>query len=78
MWSMVTITKSKLKPVTVGLLAFQDYYYQNYGPLFAGYILASIPLVILFIFTMKYYIRGLLAGGVYGKDNAHLRVCDVR
>lgn len=65
-WPLVTITREELKPVTIGLMSFQavDPYAQNYGPLFAGYLLACIPLIILFMFTMKYYIRGLLAGAI--------------
>ncbi|MGQ9632529.1 MAG: carbohydrate ABC transporter permease [bacterium] len=63
-WPLVTITKAELRPVTTGILAFQGAYYQNYGPLFAGYILASLPLIILFLFTMRYYIRGLLSGAI--------------
>lgn len=63
-WPLVTITKPELRPVTVGIMAFNSAYYQNYGPLFAGYILASVPLIILFIFTMRFYIQGLLSGAI--------------
>lgn len=63
-WPLVTLTDMKLWSVTVGLMNFQGVYHSNYGPLFAGYVLASIPLIVLFVFTMKFYIRGLLSGAI--------------
>jgi ABC-type glycerol-3-phosphate transport system permease component len=66
-WPLVSITEEQIKPVSIGLVTLQTAmgsHYPNYGPLFAGYVLSSLPLVILFLFTMKYYIRGLLAGAV--------------
>lgn len=36
----------------------------DYGPLMAGYVLSSLPLAIIFLFTMKYYIAGLTAGAL--------------
>jgi len=65
-WPLVTITEEELKPVSIGLMGFQamDSYSQNYGPLFAGYILGSLPLIIFFMFTMRYYVRGLLTGAI--------------
>ena len=32
----------------------------------AAYLLASLPLIILFLFTMKLFIRGLGSGAVKG------------
>lgn len=38
----------------------------NYGPIFAVSVLAVLPLVILFVFTQKYMIKGLVLGSVKG------------
>ncbi|TVY03025.1 carbohydrate ABC transporter permease [Cohnella terricola] len=38
----------------------------NYGPVFAVSVLAVLPLVILFVFTQKYMIKGLVLGSVKG------------
>jgi ABC-type glycerol-3-phosphate transport system permease component len=32
----------------------------------AGYAIASIPLVLLFIFTMRWFVKGLAAGAIKG------------
>jgi ABC-type glycerol-3-phosphate transport system permease component len=46
----------------VVLLALRGDYQTDYGPLFAGYTLASLPLILFFIFMIRRFIRGL--GGV--------------
>ena len=53
-------------PVMVRLLYLAGEYITHYGPLMAGYTLASLPVVILFIFSMKLFVRGLTEGGVKG------------
>lgn len=53
-------------PVMVELLRMAGEYFKVWGPLMAGYALASIPVIILFLFTMKFFIRGLTEGAVKG------------
>nr|WP_221269810.1 carbohydrate ABC transporter permease [Deinococcus budaensis] len=38
----------------------------NYGALMASYVLAAVPLVLLFAFLMRSYIQGVTSGGVKG------------
>jgi ABC-type glycerol-3-phosphate transport system permease component len=56
---------SKL-PVMVQLLRMSGEYIKLWGPLMAGYAMASIPIIILFIFTMKLFTKGLTEGAVKG------------
>jgi len=35
-----------------------------YGPLFAAYVLAAVPIFLLFLFASKYYIAGLVSSGL--------------
>ena len=53
-------------PVMVALLRMSGEYIKLWGPLMAGYALASIPVVILFIATMRLFTRGLTEGAVKG------------
>ena len=53
---------SKL-PITVQLLRMSGEYFKLWGPLMAGYALASIPVILLFIFAMRFFIRGVAEGG---------------
>jgi ABC-type glycerol-3-phosphate transport system permease component len=52
--------------VPVGLMRLEGEYVKEWGQLMAGYTLSSVPLVILFLFTMRLFIRGLAAGAVKG------------
>lgn len=53
-------------PVMVQLLRMAGEYIKFWGPLMAGYALAAIPIIILFIFSMKLFVRGLTEGAVKG------------
>jgi ABC-type glycerol-3-phosphate transport system permease component len=53
-------------PVMVQLLRMAGEYIKFWGPLMAGYTIASIPIIILFIFSMKLFIRGLTEGAIKG------------
>lgn len=64
-WPLLTITDNALRTVSVGLLFFQGQSGTAYGPLFAGYLVASIPLLVLFVVFSKYFLAGI-QGGVAG------------
>lgn len=61
-WPLLTITKDSLRPIAVGLQFFQGQSGTEYGPLFAGYLLGSLPLVVLFVFFSKYFLAGVQGG----------------
>jgi len=42
------------------------YFQSSWGPLVAGYALASLPIIVLFVFSMKLFVRGLTEGAVKG------------
>lgn len=66
-WPLLTISSPKLQVVTVGLTQFTtEFGTVNWGPRMASYAVASLPLVILFTFGMRYYVRGLTSGAVKG------------
>ena len=53
-------------PVMVQLIRMSGEYIKLWGPLMAGYALASIPIIILFVFSMKLFVKGLTEGAVKG------------
>ncbi|MGC8890905.1 MAG: carbohydrate ABC transporter permease, partial [bacterium] len=65
-WPLVTIPDGRLWTITVGIVSFSSQYggLEMWGPMFAGYVIASIPLIILFFFTMRYFIAGLTSGAL--------------
>ncbi len=64
LWPLVTISSEESYPLVLGLYRFQSQYYTVWGPLMAGYVIGTIPLVILFAFTSRLFVQGLAAGGI--------------
>jgi len=66
LWPMISVSSPARWTISVGLLNFKGQYSTQmfYGPLFAGYVLASLPLIILFIFCMNYFIEGMTSGAI--------------
>lgn len=63
LWPFVTNTDSSYHVVASGLFVMgQSEVAQNLSAMFAGYILSSIPLMILFIYGTKPFMRGVTAG----------------
>jgi ABC-type glycerol-3-phosphate transport system permease component len=61
-WPMITFLDPDKLPIAVGMLAFQGRYQTEYGPLFAGYVVGSLPLVVLFVISIRKFIEGLQSG----------------
>ena len=64
-WPLLTISDNSLRTVSVGLQFFQSQSGTQFGPLFAGYLIASLPLLLLFTFFSKYFLAGV-QGGIPG------------
>lgn len=63
---MLLIRDEELLTIPVGLFRLDGEYVKQYGPIMAGYVIASVPLLILFLFSMKLFVRGLSAGAIKG------------
>ncbi|MDO5435856.1 MAG: carbohydrate ABC transporter permease [Clostridia bacterium] len=64
--STVLISTPDLRPVTVGITQFSSFNMIEWQYLFSASLLATIPVVILFICIEKHLVSGLTAGGVKG------------
>lgn len=70
-WNDYLVSNSLLNSVRqptlmVAIYSFFGQYVSEYGYAFAGIIMASLPIIIMFIFLQKYFIKGLVAGAVKG------------
>jgi multiple sugar transport system permease protein len=64
-WPLLTINSSSMQVVSVGLTEFTSQFgITDWGPRMAAYTVATIPLLILFMFGMRYYIQGITSGAV--------------
>jgi len=59
----IILTETK-KPLTVGIFSFFGRYDIEWGYVFATSLIATIPVVALFLIIEKYLVSGLTAGGV--------------
>lgn len=64
--STVLISTPLKKPITVGITQFSSFNMIEWQYLFASALLATIPVVILFMFIEKHLVAGLTSGGVKG------------
>lgn len=64
LWPFLVVRDENLQTLVVGLVGFQTRFYTNWGPLMAGYVIASLPLVVLFFLAMRSFIAGLTQGGL--------------
>ena len=66
MLPLVIMRDDELLTIPVGLMRLEGEYVKQWGEMMAGYTIASIPLVILFLFTMRFFVKGLAAGAIKG------------
>ena len=66
MWPLV-VTSSELKKVLpLGLMSFQGQYSTQTNLLMAGSLIALIPIIVIFLFNQRYFIKGIQLGAVKG------------
>ena len=63
---LILIRDQELLTVPVGLMRLDGEYVKEYGQMMAGYAISSIPLIVLFLFTMRMFVKGLTAGAIKG------------
>jgi raffinose/stachyose/melibiose transport system permease protein len=63
---LATFTNGKFDPLVRRLYAFASLRFNRWDLLFAGTVLCSIPILILFLFLQRVFIRGLLVGSIKG------------
>lgn len=63
---MILVDDPNLKSLSNALLSFRGQYSSQYTLLFAGVVLASIPLVVVFLLLQKKFTAGMMAGSIKG------------
>lgn len=65
LWPRLVLQDESLHTISIGLVPFTENFYDtigSFGVPFAGYIIVSLPLIIVFLFTSKQFIKGLTSG----------------
>lgn len=66
LFSLVFLDTDSLKTIPTGLLAFKGAVSTNWGVMMAGLTISALPIILLFLFTQKYFIKGITDGGIKG------------
>ncbi|HIJ64921.1 MAG TPA: carbohydrate ABC transporter permease [Candidatus Hydrogenedentes bacterium] len=66
-WPLVIVGSDEaLYTVTIAMTAFQNEYNIEFGRLMAGFAIGSLPLVILILSMLRYFIQGITSGALKG------------
>ncbi|MSU72674.1 MAG: carbohydrate ABC transporter permease [Opitutus sp.] len=63
---LIVLRDKELFTVGVGLIYLDGEYVKQWGQIMAAFFLAAIPLIIIFLFCMRLFIRGLSQGAIKG------------
>jgi ABC-type glycerol-3-phosphate transport system permease component len=66
LWPLIVTKDDRLRTVTIGLKFLANSQLNNFNVIFAGTVLAALPLFILLVVFEKQLVRGLTAGAVKG------------
>jgi raffinose/stachyose/melibiose transport system permease protein len=64
--ALVLLPQDNLRPLMVGVTVFGSRYSRDVPVAMAGMLMASIPMLVLYLFGQRYFIRGLIAGAIKG------------
>lgn len=62
--SLVFLQKESLRTLMVGITLFKGRFTLNIPVVMAGLVIATVPIIIIYIFAQKYLVEGMLAGSV--------------
>jgi ABC-type glycerol-3-phosphate transport system permease component len=63
---LIFISDEYKQLIPVGLMRLDGEYVKEWGQMMASFSIAAIPLVLIFLFTMRLFVRGLTAGAIKG------------
>ena len=65
-WPLVTVSDAAIQTFSVGVTLFAGEGNLEPGETMAGYVLGSLPLIVVFALGMRYYVAGLTQGAIKG------------
>jgi len=64
LWPLIALNNPEMYTVQIGLSAFINEYETDYGPLMAGTIVASLPVLVVFVLAQKYIVQNFTGSAV--------------
>ena len=66
LWPLIVLRTTKQFTIPIGLNTLLTPYGNNYNILISGAVIATIPIIVLFLMFQRYFISGLSSGSVKG------------
>ena len=66
LWPLIVTRSMSMRPVEVGIAAFHGLYISNWPYQMAAAVVAVVPILVLFLFTQRYFVRGIQLAGLKG------------
>jgi len=63
LWPLIVLSDPNMGTVQIGLQSFSFNHQTDYGPLMAGSVIATLPMLILFLYAQKYFVQGIAFSG---------------
>ena len=64
LWPLLVTTSDDLRVIQVGLAVFRQLDATSWNYLMAGTALATVPMVLLFLFAQRYFVQGFANAGI--------------
>ena len=66
LYPLLLVTQSDKKTLPLAMLDYKGEYFTNFNMIFTAVIVASVPMVIMYLFMQRSFVAGLTAGAVKG------------
>ena len=66
MWPLIVNSSPDKMPLSAGLASLQGQYITNFPVLMAGSLLATWPMILMFVFLQKHFVEGIALSGTKG------------
>ncbi len=66
MWPLIVLNDPKKYTIQIGLSLFKNNYSTNYGAMMAGTVIATLPVLVLFVLAQRYYVESIALSGTKG------------
>ncbi|MGH7503139.1 MAG: carbohydrate ABC transporter permease [Longimicrobiales bacterium] len=66
LWPLIVTRSMDMRTIEVGISRFAGLYYSNWPYQMAAAVVAILPILILFVFAQRYFIRGIQLTGMKG------------
>jgi multiple sugar transport system permease protein len=64
LWPLVATSSPDVMTVQLGLASFQGAHFSNWPELMAGTLMSQLPVLLLFLFAQRYFVRSLATTGI--------------